>query len=83
MRLSAVLEEEDFKNAGIQIIGTWKTETAEFLILGPRGQSVFPINLALQHPIEIINNNRDPDLYPEEIASIRRRFGFGRPFIVR
>jgi hypothetical protein len=83
MRLSAVLEEEDFKKASIQIIGTWKTETCEFLILGPRGQSVFPINLALQHPIEIIDNNRDPELYPEEIQSIRRRFGLGRPFIVR
>ncbi len=83
MKLSELLESDDFKRAKIQIIGTWKTEQGEFLVLGPRGQSVFPINLALQHPLEIVGNNRDPDLYPAEVESIRRRFGLVSSFVVR
>lgn len=83
MKLSELLEDEDFRRAKIQIIGTWKTEKGEYLVLGPRGQSVFPINLSLQHPLEIVDNNRDPDLYPAEVDSIRRRFGLVRPFIAR
>jgi hypothetical protein len=79
MRVSELLEQDDFKRAKIQIIGFWKTDRGEFAILGPRGVPVFPINLALQHPIKIELDDRDPYLHPAEISSIRRRFGLDRP----
>ncbi len=79
MLLKTFLQEPDVKRAGIRVIGRWKTEQGEYLVLGLTGTSSFPIP-SLHHPIEVDPNDPDPnpDLPTEVITSIRRRFGLFR-----
>ncbi len=38
MRLSDLLREPDFKKAGIEVIGKWKTVKGSYVVVGPAGQ---------------------------------------------
>ena len=73
MRLSEVLKAADLQQAGITLIGTWKTEKHEFAVLAHRSEKVFPFP-KLFHLIEDGPANPDPDLDRAEVESIRRRF---------
>jgi hypothetical protein len=76
--LSELLEQSDFKAAKITVIGLWKTSHGEFVVLGPTGTPNIPVNLELQHPIEVTPGNHDPDLDHLVVLSIRRRFGLDK-----
>jgi hypothetical protein len=76
--LSELLEQSDFKAAKITVIGLWKTSHDEFVVLGPTGTPNIPVNLELQHPIEVAQGNHDPDLDHLVALSIRRRFGLDK-----
>jgi hypothetical protein len=72
MLLSELLEQADIKQAGIVIIGSWKTDTNEYLVLG-QGQAPFPRN-GITHEILVRPGHPDPELEPGEAETIRRRF---------
>jgi hypothetical protein len=76
--LSELLEQSDFKAAKITVIGLWKTSHGDFVVLGPIGTPTIPVNLELQHPIEVPAGNHDPDLDHLIVLSIRRRFGLDK-----
>jgi len=76
--LSDLLEQSDFKAAKITVIGVWKTSQGEFLVLGPIGTPSVPVNLELQHPVEVTPENHNPDLDHVVVLSIRRRFGLDK-----
>jgi hypothetical protein len=76
--LSDLLEQSDFKAAKITVIGLWKTSQGEFVVLGPIGTPSVPINLELQHPVEVTPENHNPDLEHAVVLSIRRRFGLDK-----
>jgi hypothetical protein len=78
MRLSELLKLDDFKNAGIEIIGNLRTAEREYVVLGRSGQSVFPITRNT-HLINIGSENQDPEISYEEELSIRRRLGIRIP----
>jgi hypothetical protein len=72
--LSDLLKQSDFRAAGITKIGNWRTTTTEYVVLGPAGEPVFPIDLETQHPIAMKDGNENPDLDDNVVESIRRRF---------
>lgn len=74
MLLSDLLEQPDFKAAGITKIGNWRTTRTEYVVLGPAGESSFPIDIETQYPIAIRDGNENPDLDDVVVESIRRRF---------
>jgi hypothetical protein len=76
--LSELLEQSDFKAAKITVVGLWKTSHGEFVVLSPAGTPTIPVNLELQHPIEVASGNHDPDLDQFVVLSIRRRFGLDK-----
>jgi hypothetical protein len=76
--LSDLLDQSDFKAAKITVIGLWKTSQGEFIVLGPTGTSTVPVNLELQHPVEVTPENHNPDLDHVVVLSIRRRFGLDK-----
>jgi hypothetical protein len=78
VRLSQLLEQEDFKRAEICILGRYKTEANEYFVLGRAGQSAFPPP-KIYHLILFSPENEDPEIEAEEIASIRRRFRLDKP----
>lgn len=78
VRLSQLLEQEDFKRAEICILGRYKTEANEYFALGRAGQSVFPPP-KIYHLILLSRENEDPEIETEEIASIKRRFRIDKP----
>ena len=78
MRLSDLLQEDSFRQAKIEAIGTWTTGQNKYVVLGVRGTPVFPIDLQLQHPALMPRDDPDPVIDKYEAESIRRRFGFGR-----
>jgi hypothetical protein len=73
VRLSQLLEQEDFRRAEICIIGRYKTEMNEYFVLARAGQSAFPPP-KIYHLILFSLGDDDPEIEPEEMASIRRRF---------
>jgi hypothetical protein len=77
VRLSQLLDQEDFKSAEIGIIGRYKTDANEYSVLGRSGQSAFPPP-KIYHLILISPENEDPEIEPEEVASIKRRFRLDR-----
>jgi hypothetical protein len=79
VRLSDLLREPDFKKAGIEVIGKWKTVKGSYVVVGPAGQPTLPIDPQLQHPIPMKSeDDTDPEVDALEAASIRRRFGLER-----
>jgi hypothetical protein len=75
VRLSELLQQPEFKNANITIIGTWKTMECSYAVIGYAGQAVMPINMLIQHPIPMKSaDDGDPEIDPYEVESIRRRF---------
>jgi hypothetical protein len=78
VRLSDLLQEDSFRKANIEAIGTWTTGQNKYLVLGVRGTPVFPVDLQLQHPVLMSQGDPDPVIDKFEAESIRRRFGFGR-----
>jgi hypothetical protein len=78
MRLSELLKLDDFKNAGIEIIGNLRTTEREYFVLGRSGQSAFPITRNT-HLVDVTGENRDPEISYEEELSIRRRLGIRIP----
>ncbi|HET9318523.1 MAG TPA: hypothetical protein VFO27_02070, partial [Bryobacteraceae bacterium] len=78
MRLSELLQEDSFRKANIEPIGTWTTGQNKYVVLGVRGTPVFPVDLQLQHPVLMPPDDPDPVIDKYEAESIRRRFDFGR-----
>ena len=76
MRLSELLEQADIKQAGIVIIGSWKTDKNVYLVLG-QGQAPYPRN-GITHEILVKPGDPDPELEPGEADAIRRRFKLNR-----
>lgn len=74
VRLSELLHQEEFKRAGICVIGRYKTEANEYIVLGRSGQPIFPPP-KIYHLILYSSKDEDPEIEPEEAASIKRRFG--------
>ncbi len=72
MLLSDLLEQADVKQAGIGVIGSWRTDENIYLILG-RGQAPFPRN-GITHEILVKPGHPDPELELGEAEAIRRRF---------
>ena len=81
MRLSELLQQEDFKKHEIAIIGRLKTEYGVYAVLGKRGQKIMPI-VGNTHPIEISEDDPDPEISSAEELSIRRRLDLGTPPIM-
>jgi len=73
VRLSELLDQQLFKSASICVVGRYKTEAHEYLVLARSGQPVFPPP-KIYHLILYTAENPDPELDPVEIASIKRRF---------
>jgi len=73
MRLSEVLEMPDLKNAGIVVIGVFKTRNGDFKVLARKGEKLLPFPKFF-HLIEDDPADSDPDLDPSEIRVIYRRF---------
>jgi hypothetical protein len=83
MRLSELLEQDDFRKAGIEIICNYKTDQHEYAVLGRHGQPTFP-GIGTTHLIEIAPDNQDPEIPHHEELSIRRRLGLRTPpFLVQ
>jgi len=78
MRLSELLKQEDFKNAGIEIISFYKTTRSEYAVLGRRGQPAFP-GAGTTHLVEISEADRDPEIPRAVELSIKRRLGMKIP----
>lgn len=57
MRLSQLLEQQDFRAPGIEIVCTYKTDLHEYAVLGRRGQPTFP-GMGTTHLIEIAPDDR-------------------------
>jgi hypothetical protein len=76
VRLSELLAQEDFKRAGICVIGRYKTDANEYSVLGRSGQLAFPPP-KIYHLILYSPENEDPEIEPEEVASIKRKRRFG------
>jgi hypothetical protein len=76
MLLSELLEQPDIKQAGIAIIGSWKTDENVYLVLGT-GHAPFPIN-GITHEVLVKPGRPDPELEPGEAETIRRRFKIDR-----
>jgi hypothetical protein len=72
MLLSELLEQADIKQAGIGIIGSWKTDENVYLVLG-QGQAPFARN-GITHELLVKPGHPDPELEPGEAETIRRRF---------
>ncbi len=75
VRLSELLTQEKFKAAGICVIGHYKTDANTYAVLGRSGQPVFPPP-KIYHLVRIASETDDPEIEPEDFASILRRFEF-------
>jgi len=72
MRLSQLLQQDDFQKQQIIIIGRLKTDYGLYAVLGRRGQTVMPIQ-GNTHPVQISEADPDPEISRAEELSIRRR----------
>jgi hypothetical protein len=72
--LNDLLSQPEFRAAGITKIGNWRTTITEYVVLGPAGEPVFPIDMEKQHPIAMKDGNENPEVSEPEAESIRRRF---------
>jgi hypothetical protein len=77
MRLSELLQTEDFKKAGIEQIGFIKTLQGEYAVLGRSGQPAFPV-AGTTHLIDVVDE-KDPEVSYVEELTIRRRLGVKIP----
>jgi hypothetical protein len=84
MRLSELLRQPDFIDAGVKIVANWKTTDSEYLVLGRPEQSALPVPLSGNtHLVTVTPTDRNPEIsYPEELT-IRRRLGLRTPPIQR
>lgn len=78
MLLSELLNHNDFKDK-IEVIGSWKTNSAEYVVLGRHGRKHFPM-VGPTHLVDV-STDENPDIPLEEEFTIRRRLSLKIPHL--